>query len=73
MASKFLITITRHDGKEVHLRPGAHGERDLVKAIVDATLAKGVGLFRSKAHVKEDLEAALSEVLFELKSEVKPH
>lgn len=72
MASKFRISITRLDGDPVHLVPGGHGERDLIAAILDAAIAKGVGLFRTEAHVRADLEAAVEEVLTNLKSEVRP-
>lgn len=61
------------DGKQVHLKPGAKGERDLVDAIVSATLAKGVGVLRSEDHVALDLTDAINEVLFDLKSEVEPY
>ena len=72
MASKFRISITRTDGAQVHLVPGGHGERDLVNAIVDTALAKGIGVFRTEAQVKAKLESAIREVLNEIKSEVRP-
>jgi hypothetical protein len=72
MASNFRICITRSDNKPIYYRPGSHGERDLVKAIVDATLAKGVGLFRGEEHVRQDLTEAIEEVLHDLKAEVEP-
>jgi hypothetical protein len=71
--SHYQISITRVDGKPVHLKPGSKGERDLVDAIVSATLAKGVGIFHSEDHVAQDLEDAIKEVLIDLKSEVEPY
>lgn len=73
MASKFRISVTSTEGSKVHLIPGGKGERDLVAAIVDATIAKGVGFMRTEAHVRADLTDAINEVLLELKSEVKPN
>lgn len=70
--SKYRILIVREDGKEVKIHPGGKGERDLVSAIVDTTIAKGVGFFRTEDHVKQDLTDAINEVLFELKAEVRP-
>lgn len=72
MASKFRISITREDGQIAQLYPGSQGERDLVTAIVNATMAKGVGMFRSEEHVKRDLTEAIQEVLISLKREVQP-
>lgn len=71
MPSKFRICIIRQDGEPVYLLPGSHGERDLVASIVDATLAKGVGFFRTSSHVKQDLTDALNEVILNLKAEVR--
>jgi hypothetical protein len=71
--SKFRISIVRPDGYQVLMYPGSRGERDLVADIVERTLAKGVGVFRSEAHVKADLEAAITESLQALKSEIVPH
>jgi hypothetical protein len=70
MPSKFLISIVREDGQKTFLRPGSYGELDLIQAIIDTTIRKGVGLFRTESHVKQDLTDALNEVLFSLKAEV---
>lgn len=72
MVSAFQITITRVDGKRVHLRPNAQGVRDLVEEVLRRTREKGVGVFRTEAHVLADVQAALFETLNELKSEVLP-
>lgn len=71
MASKFRICIIRADGTEVHFHPGSHEELDFVSAVVDRTLEKGVGFFRTKAHVAQDLTAAIEEVINDLKAEVR--
>ncbi len=72
MSSKFQITITRTDHKPVTFRPGGGHERDLVNAIVTKVISKGVGFFKTEAKVKEAIQQSLEEILYELKSEVKP-
>ena len=70
--SPFRICIVRADGEPVLLHPGRTGERYFVDDVVKRVLAKGVGIFRTEAHVREDLEAALEEALHDLKSDVVP-
>lgn len=70
--SAFQITITRVDGKTVHLRPNAQGVRDLVADIVKRVGTKGVGVFRTEARVLKAVEESVIESLNELKSEVLP-
>jgi len=70
--SAFLVKIVRADGYDVILRPGGSGERDLIDDIVDRIMSKGVGFFRTEAHVKNDITEAVTEVLHELKSEIEP-
>ena len=70
--TNYLLTIIRTDQDPVYLIPGGTGERELITAIVDATLAKGVGVLRTKAHVKTALTQAILEVVHSLKSEVLP-
>lgn len=61
--SQFRIQIVRADGDSVRLYPGALGERDFL----DAVAAKGVGWFRSTAHVQQ----AIADVFLDLKKEVE--
>ena len=70
--SLYRIAIHRPDGGLVLLRPGAKGERDLIDAVVQETVAQGVGLFRTEAHVAAAVQRACERVLRELKSEVVP-
>lgn len=70
--SAFQITITRVDGKTVHLRPNAQGVRDLVADVVKRVRGRGVGVFRTEARVLAAVEEALIESLNDLKSEVRP-
>lgn len=70
--SKFLISVTREDGQTVHLRPGGRGERDLVETVVNALMQKPIGVFRTKATVRQHVEDVLNDALHNLKSEVLP-
>lgn len=70
--SQFLIQITRVDKAPVLLRPGGRGERDLVSEVTKRVKEAGVGFFRTEAQVVAAVEAALTQVLHELKSEVVP-
>lgn len=72
MEYSYLITITRSDGKKVHLRPGSQGERDLIADVVQRTKDLGVGMFRTEAHVAADVKKALEDSLMALKREVLP-
>ena len=69
--SKYRIQIIRADQKPVDLIPGGHAERDLVKAIVDTVMEKGVGFWRTETHVKQAVEDAIQEVIRDLKADVK--
>lgn len=70
--SVYRICITRDDGRRAYLRPGSMGERDLVEAVVAATVAQGVGIFRSEARVADAVRTAFDEVLYDMKAEVIP-
>lgn len=72
MASIFRISIVRDDEEPVLLHPGAKGERDLVDAITRQVVDKGVGFFRTEAHVRQAIVDGVSEILHALKSEVIP-
>jgi hypothetical protein len=73
MASKFLIRIEDvAKGQIALLTPGGKGERDLVEAIVAATLSKGVGVFKTEIAVERAIREGAIEVLSALKSEVVP-
>ena len=51
--------------------PGTHIETDLVDELCARTKAKGVGMFRTEAHVLDDIRAAFAEMLYELKKQVR--
>lgn len=70
--SDYLVCIVRVDGRAVHLRPGGSRELDLVQAVADAAVEKGVGLLRTEAQVRARIVEAMTDVLHGLKSEVVP-
>lgn len=69
--SRFRITITNTEtGEQARLVPGSTGERDMITAVTDAVVRKGVGVFRTEAQVRKAIDAGLREVLKALKREV---
>lgn len=73
MASDYIIQVVqRSTGQVVEWAPGQAVERDLVTELGSRVAAKGVGIARSTDHVVADVQAALKELLFDLKSDVPP-
>ena len=71
--SRFRIVIEDTEtGEQARLVPGSTGERDMIRAITDAAVRKGVGVFRTEAQVKKAIDTAIRETLYEMKREVKP-
>jgi hypothetical protein len=70
--SEFRLAIVRADGQRVLLMPGGRAEHDLIQACADAILAKGVGVFRTEAHVRRAIEQGMHEALLAIKSDVLP-
>jgi hypothetical protein len=70
--SQYRIAIVRADQGPVYLRPGSVGERDLMEAIANAAVARGVGLFRTETQVRAAIVEGTRDVLRALKSEVLP-
>ena len=72
MASKYLLQIiSRDSGDVIQFEPGLSTEINFIDDIVTRTIAKGVGLFKSKTHVETDLRTAIGEALYELKSKIR--
>jgi hypothetical protein len=70
--SRFRIVIRDTEtGDDAVLVPGSTGERDLIRAVTDATVRQGVGMFRTEAQVKKAIDTAVREVLLDMKREVK--
>lgn len=69
--SEYRIQIVAKDNMRVLAwAPGLEMERDLVEEICRRVEAKGVGAFRSSAHVIEDVRSAIQELLLDLKRQV---
>lgn len=65
----FLLQIVKPDGSVVQLPGGGKLERDLVAACTDAIVSKGVGVFKTEAHVKAAIAAGMAEAIRDLKWE----
>lgn len=63
----FHIQLTDADGRVIKTRAGGKHEADLVETFVRHIASKGVGLFRTEAHVLADVRAGIIDALMELK------
>lgn len=71
MASDFLIQVVhKATGDVVSWAPGLEVEKEFETELLNRVRAKGVGLFRTEAHVIDDVAVALRELLFDLKKAV---
>lgn len=69
----FKLQLVFPDGSKLPFSAGGQFERDLVESIKKAVIAKGVGLWKSEAHVAQDIEDGIKEVLLNLKRETLPY
>ena len=71
--SEYRLQIVREDGAAVTFRPGTRSEEgDFVGAVTARIVAKGVGLMKTEAQVKEAIRAGFTEVFADLKRNVQP-
>lgn len=70
--SDYYVSIKRHDGGAVKLRPGGHAERAIIADVIAETRSRSVGFFHTEREVLEAVEGALRQVLGSLKSDVLP-
>ena len=71
MASRYLIQIIEKSSKDVvQFEPGMSIEHQFEDELVRRVIAKGVGLFRTAAHIELDVQAAIHELLFDMKNQV---
>jgi len=71
MASKYLLQIVHRDnGKIVEWEPGRDIETEFITDCIARVLVRGVGLFKTSAHVAQDIEAGIEEAILELKKKV---
>ena len=74
MPSRFRIQIVDTYTNEVcEFEPGLQVEKDLVASCIEKTVAKGVGIFRTRKRVEAAIRQGIQEAVFELKKQVKPH
>lgn len=63
--------IDKRSGTVVEYEPGLSVEINFIDDCVTRILAKGVGFFRTEAHVSTDVRAAIEEAIHALKLKVK--
>lgn len=69
--SEFLIQIIhRRSGEVVRWAPGLEIEHEFEANLLKRVEAKGVGAGRTTKHVLADVDAALKELLYDLKKQV---
>ena len=67
----FLLQIVKASAPHevVRLPGGGPLERDLIAACTEAVVKRGVGLFRSEAHVTRAIAAGITEAIMALKQD----
>ena len=72
MASDYVIQIVHIPTGKVarSWAPGLAVEKQFVDEIIDRVQQKGVGVFRTEAHVLADVQEAITELLYDLKAQV---
>jgi len=71
MPSQYVIQVVdTESGKVAEWAPGMAIERQLLADLGARVAAKGVGIGRTTAHVIQDVQTALVELLYDLKSDV---
>jgi hypothetical protein len=71
-APVFLLQIvSAKDGTVATLPAGGPLERDLVQCCTAAIVKRGVGVFRSEAHVRQAIAEGIAEALLDLKRETR--
>lgn len=73
MASRYTLQILGPDGRVLHRwAAGDPIELDLTEAIVEAAIAKGIGVFRTEAQVVAAIREAVAVSVYNLKALVRP-
>ena len=68
----FLLQIVRAETGEVVRFPGGGPlERDLIDACTEAIVSRGVGMWRTEAHVREAIAAGMTEAIMSLKRDTR--
>lgn len=66
-----LQIVNAKTGDLVRLPGGTALERDLIAVCTQAIVTKGVGLFRTEAHVRQAITDGITEALLALKAETR--
>jgi hypothetical protein len=67
----FKLQIVHPDGTPITFPAGGVFERDLIAAVTDAVVRRGVGVFRTEAHVRAAVADGMQEVLVGLKRQTR--
>lgn len=65
----FRLKLVYADGSELVFDGGGAFERDLRRVCREAIVKRGVGFFRTEAHVAKDIEDGIHEAIMSLKRE----
>lgn len=63
----FKLQIVDEQGVVVNTRAGGKHEADLVDLIVQNIMPRGVGIFRTSAHVEQDIRDGIAAAIYGLK------
>lgn len=66
-----IAIVSAHDGIVAKIPGGGELETDLIELIVQHILAKGVGLFKSKKHVEQDIREGVKQAIMGLKAQTR--
>lgn len=69
---QLFLQIAWPDGSVVRLPAGERVEQELHALIKEAILKRGVGFFRSEAHVAQDIEDGIFDALETFKASIRP-
>jgi len=72
MASRFLLQIIdRATNDVIQFEPGMAAEKLFIEDCVGQIIKRGVGFFRTEAHVVQDIRDGLEAAILELKAQIK--
>lgn len=74
MPSRYVLQVVEKGSGRIVASwpPGLREEQDVIAAIVDGVRAKGVGIFKTEAHVIEAVRSVVADALYQVKAQVKP-
>lgn len=63
-----LQIVENYTGRVLEFEGGGKVEMDLIESIVQAVMRRGVGMWRTQAHVEQDLRDGIQEAIHGLKT-----